>query len=149
MTRFPMACFLTLVVCATFGQAPAPTAAKSLSFDVASIKPNNNVKVGRDGPGPPQLDTIHVGSDGVTMRGVWLMVGIKWAFQGSAAQISGPDWLRSEHFDIVAKAAGTASDAELRKMMQLLLADRLKLVVHRETKQMSVFNLIEAKGGIK
>jgi len=149
MTRLPMFCFLMLVACATLGQAPAPTAAKSVAFDVASIKPNTNVKVGRDGSGPPQRDAIHVGPDGVTMRGVSLMVCIKWAFEVSAAQISGPDWLRSEHFDIAAKAPGPAPDAELRKMMQVLLADRFKLVVHRETKQMSVFNLIEAKGGIK
>jgi uncharacterized protein (TIGR03435 family) len=143
MTRIPIVGFLTLLVCTAFGQ-PKPVA-----FDVASIKPNNSVKVGRDGPGPPQLDAIHMDPDGVTMRAVTMMACIKWAFEVSAGQITGPEWLRSEHFDIAAKASGPTTDAQLRRMMQALLADRFKLAFHRETKQLSVYNLTEAKGGIK
>jgi uncharacterized protein (TIGR03435 family) len=143
MDRAPLVVCLTLLLpCAALGQASAP------SFDVASIKPNHEVRA-REGPGPPQLDAIHVEPNGVTMRGVSLMSCIRWAFEVSAAQVSGPEWLRSEHFDIAAKAAGPGSDAELRRMFQGLLADRFKLAFHRETKQMAVYNLLEAKGGIK
>jgi uncharacterized protein (TIGR03435 family) len=139
-----MVCLLTLLIGAVLGQAQA----KPVAFDVASVKPNNQT-VRRDGPGPPPLDNIHVEPDGVTMRAVTMMACLKWAFEVSAGQITGPEWLRSEHFDIAAKASGPTSDADLRRMMQTLLADRFKLVVHRETKQMSVYNLVEAKGGIK
>jgi uncharacterized protein (TIGR03435 family) len=148
MTRIPIVGFLTLLTCGALGQAPAQTVAKSLVFDVASIKVNNQT-IRRDGPSPPQLDAIHVEPDGVTMRAITMMACIKWAFEVNAGQITGPEWLRSEHFDIAAKASGLTSDGQLRQMMQALLADRFKLAVHRETKQLSVYNLVEAKGGIK
>jgi uncharacterized protein (TIGR03435 family) len=52
-------------------------------------------------------------------------------------------------FDIEAKVEGTPTDSELRLMFQSLLEDRFKLKVHRETREMTVYDLVLAKGGPK
>jgi uncharacterized protein (TIGR03435 family) len=75
-------------------------------------------------------------------------------------QVTGPDWLRTERFDVVAKMSA-ADIAEMQKlssaegttrralMMQALLADRFQLKAHAETKQVPVYELVVAKGGSK
>ncbi len=66
-------------------------------------------------------------------------------------QISAPDWLSTERFDLTAKASGKVDDATLLQMLQTLLAERFKLVLHRETKEERVYALAIAKeiGGSK
>jgi uncharacterized protein (TIGR03435 family) len=70
----------------------------------------------------------------------------------------GPDWLRSERFDIEATPAagaiptGTSSkihDQMVKQMLQSLLAERFKLAVHRETKEMPVYAALVGKNGPK
>jgi uncharacterized protein (TIGR03435 family) len=51
--------------------------------------------------------------------------------------VSGPDWLNTTRFDIVAKAGAPAKEPEMKKMMQTLLADRFKLELHRQTKEVN------------
>ena len=64
-------------------------------------------------------------------------------------QISGPSWLNDVWFDIWAKAATPAKDAELRLMLQNLLAQRFQLAVHRETREMPTLVLTVGKNGHK
>jgi uncharacterized protein (TIGR03435 family) len=76
-------------------------------------------------------------------------------------EISGaPDWLNSDRYDIEAKMDSSTADglrklnenerrAERQRMLQALLADRFKLTVHRETKELPVYELVVAKGGPK
>src|SRR5208337_3976872 len=64
-------------------------------------------------------------------------------------QISGPDWLRSERYDIAAKAAGATTGDQAKLMLQTLLAQRFQLTLHRETKDLPVYALVPAKGGHK
>lgn len=54
-------------------------------------------------------------------------------------------------YDIVAKAEGDVAPtkAEFRQMLQLLLADRFKLTVHREMQEMPVYALVVGKNGLK
>ena len=63
--------------------------------------------------------------------------------------IGGPDWINSDRYNIQAKAAGDAPRAEMMSMLQLLLEGRFKLKVHRETRELPVYVLTVAKGGIK
>jgi uncharacterized protein (TIGR03435 family) len=63
--------------------------------------------------------------------------------------IGGPAWVNSEGFDIEAKGDHSASDAQLGQMVQSLLADRFKLALHRETRQLPVYALVVAKNGPK
>jgi uncharacterized protein (TIGR03435 family) len=99
--------------------------------------------------GPPRLAGIHIEPGAVTMQRLSLMDYIRWAFQVSAGQVSGPAWLNEQRFDIIAKASGPVPEAQLRLMVQSLLAERFKMTFHHETKQLTVYNLMEAKGGTK
>lgn len=72
----------------------------------------------------------------------------------------GPAWLESDRYDIDAKPDSATAEQLMklswkergpvqRRMEQALLADRLKLKTHFETKEMTVFALVVAKGGLK
>lgn len=62
----------------------------------------------------------------------------------------GPGWISSERYDIEAKAANpSASGADLRLMLQSLLADRFKLRLHPENKVVAGYVLVISKGGLK
>ena len=58
-----------------------------------------------------------------------------------------PDWANSEAFDIEAKAEGNPSREQISLMLQTLLADRFKLVVHLETRQLPIYALVLSKAG--
>jgi uncharacterized protein (TIGR03435 family) len=66
-----------------------------------------------------------------------------------------PDWAAQEVYDIEATStmppglSGQARDERMRAMVQALLVDRFKLVIHRESKEMPVYALVVAKGGPK
>jgi uncharacterized protein (TIGR03435 family) len=74
--------------------------------------------------------------------------------------VGGPAWLGSDQYDIEAKPDSATTEQLLKlswkqrepvqeRMMQALLADRLKLKVHFETREISIFALVVAKGGLK
>jgi uncharacterized protein (TIGR03435 family) len=71
------------------------------------------------------------------------------AYNVKVFQISGPDWISGQRFDIVAKMPTGASIDDAPRMLQALLEDRFKLAVHRETKSQQVLALVVAKGGPK
>jgi|SRR5215471_8724068 len=61
-----------------------------------------------------------------------------------------PPWIASEHYDIQATAAGDTSVRQMEgAMLQVLLEDRFKLSLHRETRQLPVYELTVGKGGAK
>jgi uncharacterized protein (TIGR03435 family) len=60
--------------------------------------------------------------------------------------VGGPSWLRQDHFDIEGRADAPRSHAELRRMLQALLADRFGLRVHRETREFDGFALQTVDG---
>jgi uncharacterized protein (TIGR03435 family) len=60
----------------------------------------------------------------------------------------GPDWIDSDRFDIAAKAdvsEGEIQPEQWNPMIQALLEDRFKLVLHRETKEETVYALVAGK----
>jgi uncharacterized protein (TIGR03435 family) len=118
-----------------FCQSAAPPA-----FEVASVKANPNGR-GR------QLVQVSPGS--LSIKKANLQFYILWAYAVRRDQIVCPQWFKTELYDVVAKAAGPAPEAELRLMMQKLLADRFKLTFHRETQTLSVYEMVVAKGGPK
>jgi len=143
-------------------QAPASTAApaKPLSFDIVSIR--QNLSPQRNGP--PQFGPT---ADGYHMAGGPLLLPIITAYlpQGGTAvafmpdQIKGlPDWAMRDSYDIDAKVAEenmadwqkpAQQKTMLPAMMQALFEDRCKMVVHRETKDASVYLLTVGKSGPK
>lgn len=81
----------------------------------------------------------------IIARGVSLKQLVEWAYQVSPVQVSGgPGWMDSKFFDIEAQAEGEHTKDELLGMLQPVLAERFKLALHRETKEMSVYLLTTA-----
>ena len=63
--------------------------------------------------------------------------------------VDGPDWLTAQHFNIDATFPADTPQPQIRLMLQSLLADRFKLVLHKETRQLPMYSLVVAKGGPK
>ena len=75
---------------------------------------------------------------------------IRTAYDIEDFQISGgPKWLNNDRYDVEAKAEGNSNLKETRLMLQSLLVERFKLVLHQETKELPVYVLVVAKGGPK
>lgn len=68
------------------------------------------------------------------------LIRIAWGFEPDSV-IGGPDWLELTRFDIAAKAAPSTSAQDLQLMLQSLLADRFKLVFHKDVRPMPAFAL--------
>ena len=86
----------------------------------------------------------------VTMTNWSLTTLINAAWDLEPGQLSGgPGWLGSDRYDIIAKTSPNATQADLRIMLQVLLADRFQLVTHRETKDTPVYALVAPKGTSK
>jgi len=135
--------------------AAAQTPDAPPAFDVASVKVSHTTPTGRDGGGRGLLGgrggraNIQTSPGSLTMRNVTLKNAVRWAFHMSEYQVSGPDWLDSTRYDIVARAPAPASEEQLQLMLQSLLADRFKLVVHRQSKEFQVYVLSPGKNGSK
>ena len=71
--------------------------------------------------------------------------GVTWELESG----TGPASIWSERYDIQATIPPGASKDQLPLMLQALLEERFRLVVHRETKQHPVYALVVAKGGLK
>jgi uncharacterized protein (TIGR03435 family) len=63
--------------------------------------------------------------------------------------LGGPQWVATERFDIIAKAPPTTPPETVKLMLQTLLADRFKLVLHKDTKTFQSFALMPGKGKTK
>jgi uncharacterized protein (TIGR03435 family) len=119
-------------------------AAQLSSFEVASVKPVNP-------PAGPHVVSLIVNHGRLNIEAAELrqIVGLAYAIQRVRVQ-GGPGWADSDQFDIVAKAENPdAARDEIRSMLRTLLAERFKLIVHRETKQVPAYSLVLAKSGSK
>ena len=122
--------------------------AQTPSFEVASIKPAAPMAEGRmmvgiqGGPETPKPGQM-------TFTNVSLADLLKTAYEVKEYQISGPDSLRTVRFDISAKVPAGTTKAESRLMLQSLLAERFKFVLHHSTKESNIYALLVAKGGPK
>jgi len=118
-------------------------AAQSPAFAVASIRlSGQEVKFEKDGSVQATPGTLQ-------LRDVTLAHCMRWAYHVQDAQVAGPDALRDQRYDILAKADGPASEEPMRLMLRQLLADRFKVVFHRETREMRAYALTSADGGKK
>jgi uncharacterized protein (TIGR03435 family) len=57
----------------------------------------------------------------------------------------GPIWLESDRFDVIAKAPATTPPATVKLMLQSLLADKFKLVLHNGSQPLPAFVLTTGK----
>jgi uncharacterized protein (TIGR03435 family) len=129
-------------------QAPANSSQASAGerpqFDVASIKPS---KPGSHGTytrrQPGGLFTATNASVRVLIAGAYLN---EFPPKGELI-FGGPAWIDSALFNIEARADGNPGNAQTNLMVQSLLEDRFKLVLHHETRQLPIYALVLAKPG--
>jgi uncharacterized protein (TIGR03435 family) len=112
-------------------------------FEVASIRPV--------GDQPPNQVTagLHIDGSQVRITSLSLKDYISIAYRMRLNQISGPEWLGSVRFDLAAKLPDGASQDDVMGMLQVLLAERFQIKMHREMKEFSIYALGVAKTGLK
>ena len=119
-----------------------------IAFEVASIKPSPPVEFGRTSV--RRSVSKEKGAQGRLMyQGLSLLDLISDAKRVQKRQISGPDWLSSERFDILAVMPADQTNDQIPEMLEALLQERFKLKTHDETKEMQVYRLVPVKGGAK
>jgi len=134
------ACFVVIIPGIAFGQPAAPSA-----FEVASVRRANPQTVGgglRGGPGTDDPGRIAYSN----MPLVSVLIN---AYHVQPFQISGPDWLKTERYDIAAKIPEGVTQSQYDLMLQILLAERFHLVLHHETRDFRAYELVAGKNGPK
>ena len=129
----------------TRAQAPVQAAETDLQFEVASIKRSDPSRLGSPVPprpsSPGAFRTEFSTLSGLAMRAYGLKQGFEIDWKSP--------WMGTELYDVEAKVPTGATKAQIRTMLQRLLADRFGLVAHRETRQLPGYRLIVATGGPK
>jgi uncharacterized protein (TIGR03435 family) len=156
VSRRRLAC-LAAACAASSGVFGVATLAQSNSkpagpvFEVVSVKAN---KLGDSNPSG-RGGSIHLDGAQLSMNNVslWKCIGTAFGIgEDKDYAISGPDWLKSERYDVAAKipAEVLKDQANLRQnlqtMLQAMLAERFKMTTHRETKVLPAYALVVWKG---
>ncbi len=118
----------------------------TLAFDVATIKPA--------APGAPGRMLRLAGPGQISIKNFTLKDIIQWAYgPGNLTINGGPRWMDSQSpndsFDIEAKGLADATPAQLREMTRNLLADRYKMKVHTEQKEVPAYALVPTRSDHK
>jgi uncharacterized protein (TIGR03435 family) len=145
----------TLIDCALIAALPAPAALAQIpaappTFEVAVIKPSlpmstalpllmqGKLKVGMS------IDKARVDMGFVTLTDL-----IVTACNVKPHQISGPDWLSMERFDIQAKLPEGASEDQVPEMLRAMLVERFGMKTHMESRTVAAYALVVGKNGAK
>src|SRR5438876_11636473 len=112
-----------LTATSLFSQTPA-----RLEFEVASIRPFNTGDQEKVALG------FHIDGSHVRIAGFSLRDMVVRAYNLKPAQVTGPDWILTDRFDLNATLPAGSSTSDISGMLQTLLADRFKLKFHREKK---------------
>ena len=141
------------------GKATA-AAVKAPAFDVATIKP-----IAPDGRPTAGWVGMQYHPDGIEFAYQSLTDLLCYAYGYKSLRFDGqvtgvPDWAAKQRYDIVAKISAAdipefqklgKDEQEQRReaMMRSMLAERFHLTLHRGTKEVPIYELVVAKGGIK
>lgn len=150
MTKSYLPVAVAILCAAGIVHTLAAQTSSSLAFEAASIKPNNSTWPGR---------SIGVPGDRfiATNEPLSQLIAVAYGVPGplpqplAKDQISGgPNWINSDRFDVEAKAVGdvvrgTEGTRRKQLMLQTLLAQRFKLVVHHETRELPIYTLVLAR----
>ena len=126
------------------------------SFEIASVKQNKsgsevsnmNVPIGPGDIYPPN-GGLFSGTNMPLVSYVYFAYKLSGTqFQFLLPQLSkSSSWVTNDRFDIQARADGNPTKDQMRLMVQALLADRFKLAIHYETRELPVFALVLSKSG--
>jgi uncharacterized protein (TIGR03435 family) len=119
----------------TLGQLPA--------FEVASVKPS--------GPQSAPISIQRLPGGRLVTSNTPLPMLIQWAYQLDEGRLLNvPGGLDALRFDVVAKAPEPdPAPGQMQLMMRALLAERFKLAVHQETRELVAYTLVTDTGGAK
>jgi uncharacterized protein (TIGR03435 family) len=130
------------------GLLQAQTPAPPLTFEVAAIKTAPPLDAAKIMSGKLKIGmTVNAGR--VDIGNLSLADLIRMAYKVKPYQITGPDWMPAQRFDIQAKMPEGATKEQVPEMLQALLAERFKLAIHRDSKEHAVYALVVGKGGAK
>ena len=146
MTRQLLA---TTVVAVSVGVLGLAQDAADPAFEVASVKPNKS--------GDGRVVMLSQPGGRFTATNVTLQMLISTAYGipqplPNFQILAGPDWIRSDRFDIVAKApedTPPGPNSPMSLMIRTLLKERFGLVVHDETRALPVYALVMARADRK
>ncbi len=144
MTRFYISTVSTAAFLTMLGLAQE-TPKEPTEFEAVSVKrlaQPSNIHVDRGGPGTTDPQRL-------TMQNQTLQGLISSAWHLRPEQISGPSWLDTERYDVIARVPPGITREQMRLMLQNLLTGRFQLVLHHETKDLRVYNLTVGKSGAK
>ncbi|HEY1755589.1 MAG TPA: M56 family metallopeptidase [Bryobacteraceae bacterium] len=153
----PASPLMAQVAAPTRQAAPAPA---PLAFDTAPVFQSVSIKAVDPASRFPGISPHLTDPQWFEFKG-WVSELIQWAYGVPRDfQIAGePDWFGvrnfqngewgrgGEGFEIHATAARPSSEAEMKQMVQALLADRFKLRLHRETRQIPIYAIVIGPGG--
>jgi len=135
-----------LIAASAIGQAPK-------AFEVATVKPSPpldmaklqaQIRAGQTPNFGAHFDGLRAEYTYMTMQQLLI-----YAYKLKNYNIAGPDWLMSEHYDIVARLPEGSSKDDAPAMLRALLEDRFKLAAHLADKDQPVYALVVGKDGPK
>ncbi len=115
-------------------------------FEAASLRPMEAARSPRLEGGPGTNDPGRIRYSGITPR---FLILEAYRIRNFQLVASDPKALDAKGYELVAKLPAAATVADLRAMMQSLLAERFHLAVHRERREMLGYSLTVAKSGPK
>jgi uncharacterized protein (TIGR03435 family) len=141
MLRVAVSLVMSLAV--SLAQGPAPQSDPP-RFEVASIRASNPEEVATGWSGCQTTPGL------VRCTNVTLKRCIVGAYVvGADRVLGGPDWIDTDHFQITARAGQPIGDKALMGMLQTSLAERFKLLLHRESRPGETMVLEVARNGPK
>jgi uncharacterized protein (TIGR03435 family) len=130
-------------VLALSGGAYAQSTAAGPKFDAAEVHLRVISATGSQGPSGGVLRGGRYDLRNATMVD---MIAMAYGINNPEMIVGGPNWLERDRFDIAAKAPDGTSPENVKLMLQQLLGDRFKLVVHKDTKPVPGYALTIGKG---
>jgi uncharacterized protein (TIGR03435 family) len=136
-------------------EKPAGPTRSQLQFEVAAVKMVQSGGKGRSAivGGPGTSDPERITFKSCTLKNLLLYAYAPTFDIVTYADdpiIKGPAWLvNGGTYEIAAKVPPGSTKEQVRVMLQNLLVDRFKLVIKKETKEVSGYELSVAKGGSK
>lgn len=135
-------------------QPPEPQAQTTVGLSLAYVEAS--IKANKSEGGLPTLGGLSGYYQNVTLH---TLIRVAYGVQDSQI-LEGPTWLNSEKYDIEAKMDKSAADEwqklsleqrmlDSKPLLRGLLADRFKLTLHRETRELPLYALVIAKNGPK
>ena len=127
---------VVIAIASASAQAPQSADAAAPAFEVASVKVNTS----------GALVLISSPPGRFTATSATLRQLITNAYRLENYQlVGGPSWVDADRFDVLAKAPDGSSPEQIVLMQRTLLADRFKLAVHRETRELPIYALVIAR----